>query len=218
VVLGSAAPAVDILVERLGLATGKVGDDEAGVGTLGADLDPGDDALDTAPAAGAVKEFLEPADLVRLRRRFKTRQRADFQFRDMLAQGGGGRHAENEVDTVGAAPVDDRRTAIMAVGPDQDPGVRPIAPDRPHQTAQVGADFCPTRPLGRPQNRTDEAAIAIEHHHRLEAVLVVMGIEQAKLLAAMHGIKRVVDIQHDPLRHLPEGGAVKIDHRPAHSY
>jgi hypothetical protein len=105
----------------------------------------------------------------------------------------------------------------MAVGPDQDPGVRPIAPDRPHQTAQVGADFCPTRPLGRPQNRTDEAAIAIEHHHRLEAVLVVMGIEQAKLLAAMHGIKRVVDIQHDPLRHLPERGAVKIDHRPAHS-
>lgn len=72
VVLGSAAPAVDILVERLGLATCKVGDDEAGVGTLGADLDPRDDALDAAPAGGAVKEFLEPADLVRLRRRFNA--------------------------------------------------------------------------------------------------------------------------------------------------
>jgi hypothetical protein len=56
----------------------------------------------------------------------------------------------------------------MAVGPDQDPGVRPIAPDRPYQAAQVGADFCPTRPLGRPQNRTDEPSRAIEHHDRLE--------------------------------------------------
>lgn len=46
----------------------------------------------------------------------------------------------------------------MAVGPDQDPDVRPIAVDRPHEPAQVGADFCPTRPLGRPQNRADEAA------------------------------------------------------------
>ncbi len=72
------------------------------------------------------------------------------------------------------------------------------------RTKRGGGGLLPTRPLGRPQSRTDEAAIAIEHHYRLEAVLVVMGIEQAKLLAAMHGIKRVVDIQHDPLRHLPE--------------
>lgn len=42
VVLGRAAPAVDILVERLGLATCKVGDDEAGVGALGANLDARD--------------------------------------------------------------------------------------------------------------------------------------------------------------------------------
>lgn len=82
----------------------------------------------------------------------------------------------------------------MAVGPDQHPGARPIASDRPHQAAQVGADFCPTRPLGRPQNRTDEAAIAIEHHHRLEAVLVVMGVEQAKLLAAMRTASNVSSI------------------------
>ncbi len=62
VVLGSAAPAVDILVERLGLATCKVGDDEAGIGTLGADLDAGDDALYAAPTGGAVKKLLEAAD------------------------------------------------------------------------------------------------------------------------------------------------------------
>lgn len=54
VVLGSGAPAVGILVERLGL-----GDDEAGIGTLGADLDPRDSALDAAPTGGAVNELLE---------------------------------------------------------------------------------------------------------------------------------------------------------------
>ena len=45
VVLGRAAPAVDILVERPGLSTGEVGDNEASVGALIAYLDTGDDAL-----------------------------------------------------------------------------------------------------------------------------------------------------------------------------
>lgn len=63
VVLGCAALAVDILVERLGLPTGKIGDDEAGVSPLSSDLDAGDDTLDAAPAAGAVDKLLEAADL-----------------------------------------------------------------------------------------------------------------------------------------------------------
>ena len=131
----------------------------------------------------------------------------------MLAQGRGGRQAEDEVDIVGAAPVNDQRAAVVAVGPDQDAGVRPVGPDRPHQAAQVSADLGPARPLGRSQDRADEPAIAVEHHDRLEAVFVVMGIEQAQLLAAMHGVKGVVDVEHDPLRHLPEGGAVEIGDR-----
>lgn len=131
-VLGRAAPGVDILVERLGLAIGKAGDDEAGIGTLGADLDPRDDVLDAAPTGGPIQELHEAADLARLRRRFKARHRASLRLRDMLAQGRGGRHAEDEVNIVGAAPVDDLWAAIVAVGPDQDPGVRPVAPDRPH--------------------------------------------------------------------------------------
>jgi len=62
VVLGCAAPAVDILVEHLGLAACKVGDDEPGVGSLGADLDAGDEALHATPAGGPIQELLEPAD------------------------------------------------------------------------------------------------------------------------------------------------------------
>lgn len=93
VVLGRSAPAVEILVERLGFPACKIGDDEAGVSTLGADLDAGDDAFHAAPAGGPVNKLLEPADLVRFRRRLKTRQRAGFQIRDMLAQRRGGRRA-----------------------------------------------------------------------------------------------------------------------------
>ena len=81
VVLGRAAPAVDILVERLGLSTGEVGDDEAGIGALVADLDPGDDALDPAPTGGPVDELLEPPDLARFRRRFEASRRAGLQVR-----------------------------------------------------------------------------------------------------------------------------------------
>ena len=130
VVLGRAAPAVDILVERLGLSAGEVGDDEAAIGPLGADLDPGDDALDAAPTGGPVNELLEPADLARFRRRFEASRRAGLQVRDMLAQGRGGCQAEDEVDVVGAAPVNDQRTAVMSVGSDQDAGVRPVAQSR----------------------------------------------------------------------------------------
>lgn len=54
VVLGRSAPAVDILVERLGLSTGEVGDDEAGVSTLGAGLDPRYDALDAVPSRNSL--------------------------------------------------------------------------------------------------------------------------------------------------------------------
>ena len=122
----------------------------------------------TAAAAGAAEELLEAADLARLRRGFEPRHRADLQIRDMLGQRRFWRHPENEVDIVGAAPVDDLRAAIVAVGPDQDPGVRPIAPDRSHEAAKMTTDFSPTRP----HDRTDEPARAVEHHDRLEAVSV----------------------------------------------
>ena len=69
-------------------------------------------------------------------------------------------------------------------------------------------------PFGRFAGRSsggDEAAIAIEDDDRLEAVVVVVGVEQPQLLAAVHRIEGVVDIQRDPPRHLAERGAVEID-------
>ncbi len=105
----------------------------------------------------------------------------------------------------------------MAVGPQQDLDPGPVGAELAHKTAQKGADFAPTWPLGRTQDCGDEAALAIEHHDGLKAILVVVRVEQAHLLPAMHGIERVVRVQHDPARHLAERRAVKVDHGPAHA-
>ena len=105
----------------------------------------------------------------------------------------------------------------MAVGPDQDAGGGPVASDRPDEPAQMSADLGALRPLGRPQHGRDEPSLAVEHDHGLEAVFVIMGIEQPQLLAAVNGIEGVVDVEHDLLRHLSERGAVQIDHRPSHA-
>ena len=76
------------------------------------------------------------------------------------------------------------------------------------------------RPVGRLAGRSTAAImrpVAIEHHDRLKAVFIVMGVEQTQLLAAMHGVEGVVDVEHDAARHLAEALAIVIDHGTAHA-
>jgi hypothetical protein len=76
-------------------------------------------------------------------------------------------------------------------------------------------------PLGRLAGRSksrDEAALAVEHDDRLKAVLVIMGVEQRQLLAAVDGVERVVDVERDPFGNLGERAAIKIDHGAAHPH
>ena len=105
---------------------------------------------------------------------------------------------------LGAAEVEHLGRAVVAVGADQDLHPGPVAADFTDQTAQEGAGLAPARPLGRAQHGGDEAPLAVEHHDRLEAVFVVVGVEQPQLLPAMDGVEGVVDVEHDALRHLPE--------------
>jgi hypothetical protein len=56
-----------------------------------------------------------------------------------------------------------------------------------------------------------------EHHDGLEAVVVVVGVEQPELLAAMHGVERIVDVEHDAPGHLPERRAVQVHHGLSHA-
>lgn len=81
----------------------------------------------------------------------------------------------------------------------------------------MSADFLAGRPFARTQDGGDDTALAIKHHDGLEAVLIVISVEQTQLLAAMNGVERVVDVQHDPTRHLAERGAVELHHGAPHA-
>ena len=52
---------------------------------------------------------------------------------------------------------------------------------------------------------------------RLEAVLIVIGVEEGQLLLAVGGIGGLVDIQGDGLGHPGKGATEKIDHGEPHA-
>jgi hypothetical protein len=115
VIFRLAAPAVAILVEYARIAAIEVGDDEASVGSVHAGLDAGDDALDAAPARGAVEKLRETSNLSVLRRRLEPRLRVGLEVQYMPAQGRSRRDAEDEVEALGTTPVENLGTTIMAV-------------------------------------------------------------------------------------------------------
>src|SRR5215813_3825514 len=86
-------------------------------------------------------------------------------------------------------------------------------PDGADETPHKAANLYPARPLARPQHGRDKATFPVKHDDRLEAVIVVIGIEEAELLSAMHSVEGVVDIEHDALRHRPERTAAIISMR-----
>lgn len=90
------------------------------------------------------------------------------------------------------APVENLGSAIVAVAAQQDFGSRPVCVNRTHQAAQKSSDFLALWPFRRAQCGGDEAPLAIEHDDGLEAIFIMMGIEQAQLLSAMHGAKRFI--------------------------
>ena len=72
-------------------------------------------------------------------------------------------------------------------------------------------------PLGRLPGRSSAVTkrpSAVKHDDRLEAVIVIVGVEQAQLLAAVHAVERVVDIEDDALWHRSERAAILLDQRP----
>ena len=112
---------------------------------------------------------------------------------------------EDEVHAVSAADVEHLGRAVVAVAADQNLHPGPVGADFTDQTAQMGGDLAALGSFGRAQHGGDEAPRAVEHHDGLEAVFVVMGVEQPQLLPAMHGVEGVVDVERDPLRDLREG-------------
>src|SRR4051812_7764678 len=83
VIFRVAAPAIDLVIEHAGVSGPQARDDEAGVCSVGPGLNASDDALDPAPAGGAVIKLRVTAHLARLWGGDEARQRAGFQALDM---------------------------------------------------------------------------------------------------------------------------------------
>lgn len=70
-------------------------------------------------------------------------------------------------------------------------------------------------PFGRPIGR---ASIRVEHDERVEAVLVVVGVEQPRLPRAMDVAEAVVDVTRDAARHLADARVVERQHDARHAH
>src|SRR5512147_164578 len=215
VIFRLAAPAVEVLVEGTAAAVAEGGDDEAGIGAVAAGLDAGDDAADPAPGVCGVEELLEAADLASARINPEPGQGARLHSADVTLPCAGPGEAEHVVDPVRLTPVEYFRASVVAVGADQDLHIRPVGADRPQQATEKGADLDALRPLRRAKDGGDETAVLVEDDDRLEAVLVVMGVEQAQLLAAVDRMEGVVNVEGDPPRHLAKRPAIEIDQSTA---
>ena len=146
---GLAAPAVHVLVEPTGVALLQIGDDEARVRPLRADLDAGDHAFDAAPTRGPVVKFLELSGFAIPERGLVLRFRRGFQALDMPAQRRGRRDAEDIVEPVGATEVENLGSAIVAVAAHQDLYPRPVGANGAQQATQKGLDLLAAGAFGR---------------------------------------------------------------------
>ena len=90
-----------------------------------------------------------------------------------------------------------------------------MGPDGADEAAHKATNLHPARPPARSQQRGHETPLAVEHNDRLEAVIVIVGIEQAQLLAAMHPVEGVVDIENDAPRHRSQRAAILLERAPS---
>src|SRR5438046_9413836 len=104
VVLRLTARAIEPLIELLGAAALQVGDDKAGIGSLGTSLDPRDDALDAAPAAGGIVELRKAPHLAARRCRGEALGSGFLQRLDMAPQRRIGSQPQPPIDPAVAAP------------------------------------------------------------------------------------------------------------------
>ena len=107
----------------------------------------------------------------------------------------------------------------MTVATDDQPRGRPMAANAAHQATQMTADFVSRRCFARSQQHRDRTGGGgLVDVDRQEAAFVVMGVEQRKLLMAVHDIDGVIDVQRDSDRRAWVAGAIGVDHRVGHAH
>ena len=104
--------------------------------------------------------------------------------------------------------VHDLGRAVMAVAAHGDLDPRPVVPDAADDVFQDPRRLLSGGPLAGAQQREHRLARGrLEDVDGLEAVLVIMGVEQRQLLAAVDGIVGIVDVEDDALGNTVEAFA-----------
>ncbi len=94
----------------------------------------------------------------------------------------------------------------------------PVVPDAADDVLEDTGRFFPGRPLAGAQERQHRLGRGrLEDVDGLEAVFIVMGVEQRQLLAAVDGITGIVDVEDDTVGNTVEAFAEQIDHRQSHA-
>ena len=213
-VLGLTAGAVEVGVEPFGRAGGDVRDHVADVEAEPRGLDAGSDAALLSPGLGRVRGLGKAAHRILV----VDGPRHPDRVGGVLDLGGerlGAGQAEDVGDPIILAPVHRLRPAVMAVTPDGDRGVRPVAADRPDEPTQMAPHLATRGRLARAQDHRDgTAGGGVVDVDRQKAALSVMSVEQRQLLLAVHHITGVVDVESNGGWRHGVTGAVEVDQHP----
>ncbi len=108
--------------------------------------------------------------------------------------------------------------AVMAVAAHRDLDPGPMMTDTRDDMPEDSCRLRAGGPLAGTQQRQHRLGCRrLEDVDGLEAVAVVMGVEQRQLLAAVDRVVGIVDVEHDAFRHAGEAVAEQIDHRQSHA-
>ena len=101
----------------------------------------------------------------------------------------------------------DLRRAVMPIAEHGDLHPGPVVPDAADDVLENLGRLFYGGPFARAQKRENRLARGcLEDVDGLEAIVVIMSVEQRQLLAAVDGIAGIVDIENDALRHPLEAG------------
>ena len=177
-------------------------------------LDAGDDAaLLLFPAFGRVAKVVEAPDFVGVRLG-ATDGCVLRECCDPAEQHAVAGEAENVADPVALQPGHGLGAGVVAVAADHDLDLRPTGADRLDQMPEDAGDLGTVGGLAGPEDhRHGLAGRGLVDVDRQKAAAVVVGVEQRQLLAPVHPVERVVDIEQDASRHLLEAVAEEVDHR-----
>ena len=124
---------------------------------------------------------------------------------------------EDVIDAIRFAPSHGLGAGIMAVAAPADARLRPDLPDVAGHVPDDGTNLGPARRLAFTQDDGNRlAGTAFVDVDRQEAALVVIGIEERELLAAMDPVESIIDVEHDRGGWARPTRAEQIDHRSHH--